>query len=72
MTADPGGNGVASGPATNPVAPATTATGSPSSPASPAHVGPPPEFLVAPIGRRLELAVYFLDRIAQHLNRSLH
>jgi len=42
MTADPGGNGVASGPATNPVAPATTATGSPSSPASPAHVGPPP------------------------------
>ena len=43
MTADPGGNGVASGPATSPVARQTrTATGSPPSPASPAHVGPPP------------------------------
>jgi acetolactate synthase-1/3 small subunit len=43
MTADPGGNGVASGPATSPVAPkAATATGGPPSPASPAHVGPPP------------------------------
>src|SRR5437764_3012544 len=32
----------------------------------PPHIRPPPNLLVTPVGRRLKLAMYLVDRVAQH------